>query len=108
MQGRHVLLPDGAHVHQKCLQRLDSVSLLVPDLLRLGRICSPEACGLPGESAVRDFNVLWELREDFLPTVLKTVLWKENTNSNNDDGAIYRVLTMCQFWARRLGGIYCW
>lgn len=44
---------------------------LVPDLLRLGRICSPEACGLPGESAVRDFIVLCELREDSLPTLKK-------------------------------------
>lgn len=44
---------------------------LVPDLLRLGRICSPEACGLAGESAVRDFIVLCELREDSLPTFEK-------------------------------------
>lgn len=44
---------------------------LVPDLLRLGEICSPEACGLPDESAVKDFRVFCELREDSLPTFEK-------------------------------------
>lgn len=49
----------------------------MPDLLRLGEICSPEACGLPDESAVRDFRVFSELREDSLPTFEK----KEKKNS---------------------------
>lgn len=82
------------------------MALLAPDLLRPGRICSPEARGLPDEPAARALNVLCELREDFLPTVLNTVLWKENTTSSNDEGTVYQALSLCPFWARWLGGIF--
>ena len=63
---------------------------VAPDLLRLRRICSREACGLPGKSAVRDFVVLLSSERILSPQLKKKkVLWKENANSENDDDAIY-------------------
>lgn len=53
---------------------------------------------------MRDFSVRRELREDSLPTFLKTALWKENTRGGNDDGHYVLIMHCVNSGPGALGG----